>query len=507
MRVAIILPESQSDFRHRGVPDNIHLSGLLTLAVYLDHHGHIVQVFDYLADEGASRAVLDARLFTYQPTVLIVGTRFRTEDVAEFLDRLAPFMPQPHTICVGTGAVDYRYCLERVPELDFVVPVFPEPIIDSLLRALENNDPIVEIAGVASRNGDAIRFQPAAADGLQTIIEHANIAFARSAEDSAMAYLWGSRGCWYQRCTFCTIGVASSLCHGFGWQSRPIDDLVCDIQALYTQGIRRFHFLDAEFIGPGQNGQERARVFARKIIDADLDIAFFFDARVDCLGNSETIRLLKQAGLATVFIGVESCSDAMLNRLGKGVTFQEIELAVANLRRWNVPFKCGWMLADPQANMEEVAESLAGVRKLGLFTEMSVAKIDHHTGVGSIFHEVHLHAGTRLYADAQQAGYDLQLSETRCHYTDERVQALFRRAAAFRQEISRRYHWLETASKQRQWVKQYEFALRVLAFRGLERLVHNMLINDPTPDETLFADVLHKHDLYWLSKDFPYVQS
>lgn len=522
MRIACILPTSQSRFRHKGVADYIHMSGLLYIEDYLKHDGHTVRIFDYLADEGGSRCVIDKELQDFKPDLLVICAMFRMEDLTEFLST-APFSkPRPYTVCVGTGSIDYRKCLKEAKLLDFAIPVEPEPVIGELIVALQSRIPVKNIRGLASRHNNAhfIKREPIP---LDQILDKRDINRYISATSPSLAYIWGSRGCWYKKCTFCTVGSAYRLCKGGGWIPRNVESIVNDIKTLYKNGIRHYHFLDAEFIGPGTNGQLRAQFFAKEIIHAGLDIHFHMDVRVDSL-QDDTIHFLKEAGLSSVFVGIESCCQSILDRMCKGFDLKDIESGIQVLRRWHIPFKIGWLLADSESSLEEVHDSIDMFRRFRLFDGLSISGIDDPTGVGSIFHEVHFHAGTSVYDGAikRYNGAVTLENEISCDYQDKRIIELFERSLPFRREIARRNRWLKEVAiaknnedqakpwNKREWRKQYEYALGFLAFSGLEKLVEELLdtsIHDDNNSKTnsLYA-ILYRHDRYWFGDCFDEIQ-
>lgn len=524
MRIACIFPMSGSRFRHKQVNDEIHLAGLVSVEKYLANHDHTVRVFDYLADDVAGKKALDRKLVEFNPRILAICAAFRAEDVTEFLSVMPRLNPKPSILCFGTGAIDYELCFDRAPLLDFVVPVEPEPVIADLAGILQAGAPVEKIEGLAFRSESGVTFSKRAGTPLNIMVDDGDVGRYFSQEVPKMAFVWGSRGCWYRKCTFCNVGAASSLTKGQGWIPWDMECIMANIEKLSRRKANYIHFLDAEFIGPGQSGRSRSRAIAREIIRSGMKIKFAIDSRIDCI-EEETFRLLKEAGLVAVFIGIESGCQAILDRLNKGFTVADVEKSVGILRRLKINFRTGWLLSDPEGTLEEVRESLRLIPKLRLFDGLGVSNVDYSAGVGSVFCEFHLHAGTPMYRQvvSRHRSDDAVESEMPCAYADERLMELAVRLLPFRREIGNRYRWLKmvqrdnykvTSSKpwsQRRWQRGYEYALNVLAFKGLEQQVDDLLAKTVPPrcdgaHSAPFERILRRHDEFWLGTDFGIVR-
>lgn len=511
MRVACILPVSVSEFRHKWVKDSIQMSGLMSVAGYLRVKKHQVEVFDFLADEGTTKEELDAKLVRFSPELVCICGMYCLEDIIEYLKEMPDLDPKPKICSMGTGAIDYSLALLCEPAIDYVIPVYPEEIVTDIAARLEVGQSVEGLTGVAYRSEQGISFTKRAFQPLDQILKNQDVRQFISSEDPTIAYLWGSRGCWHRNCTFCNVGAASRLCAGSGWLPRDVQMVVQDITSLYQLGVRQFHFLDAEFIGPGLSGQNRARTFAKALLETGLEIKFYIDARIDSI-QFETFELLKKAGLSSVFMGVESGSPAILERLGKGHTLADIDQGIKIIRQLKVPFRIGSLLADPNCTLSEIKESLSMIESFKLFDGLRVV------GVGSIFHEVHLHAGTPLYEEYLKRcpNHGPQGSEIPAEYYDRKVATFLEQVRAYQSEIVKRYHFLrrdgfihiEKANQTPNFRGKYEYALRILAFSGIYKMLEimensngdNKSINDLC--NRAVQKLLHTHDQFWLGGDF-----
>ena len=130
--------------------------------------------------------------------------------------------------------------------------------------------------------------------------------------DYAMGCVQTSRGCPYQ-CEFCDIIVI------FGRRPRikTPEQVIAEIDAQHRLGCRVIFLVDDNFIG----NKKAAKVILRAIIDWQrrhgYPLAFFTEASLDLAEDDELLRLMAEAGLIAVFIGIESPDEEALRETKK----------------------------------------------------------------------------------------------------------------------------------------------------------------------------------------------
>ena len=173
-----------------------------------------------------------------------------------------------------------------------------------------------------------------------------------------VGYLLGSRGC-YAGCCFCGIPAFYRYSGGMGWRGRSPEAVVNELCTLSeTFEIRRFAFLDDNFIGPGEAGQERAREIADLILRRGLHIEYFFCCRLSDV-RRDTFERLKESGLEGVGMSVESMNQDSLNLLGKGLRVDAIYPTLGLLDRMGIRCEVNLIFFDPYATLEGVRKNLA----------------------------------------------------------------------------------------------------------------------------------------------------
>lgn len=132
-----------------------------------------------------------------------------------------------------------------------------------------------------------------------------------------------SRGCFYNRCTFCSRPETQRE-----WVKYSLDDVMKQMTDLAEKGYRKFTFSDEEIVG---NNSERFTELMLRIKDLRTeysDLGFFINARVDNILDDGQNRqsyldnmwkVAKEAGVVLVWVGAESYSPRQLRLYNKGV--------------------------------------------------------------------------------------------------------------------------------------------------------------------------------------------
>jgi hypothetical protein len=198
------------------------------------------------------------------------------------------------------------------------------------------------------------------------------------------AYILGSRGC-YGDCSFCSLHY---LYGSRGVVSRTPESIVDELAHVKKNyGVNQFWFVDDTFFMPSKKGLEWLDDFCVVLKKRDLNIGFHIELRGDSI-QASTIRKLEEVGLNSVFIGVESGCDSMLQRWNKGLTVKENERAIKELEAlgWDknrIDF--GYIMFDPAMTLEELRQNYLWVRNSG------------HCRVQHLQNRLNIYYGTQSY--------------------------------------------------------------------------------------------------------------
>ena len=164
-----------------------------------------------------------------------------------------------------------------------------------------------------------------------------------------------SRGCVYN-CNYCS----SSLIMGKKFRSRSPDNVVDEIEELIDQyQINDIGFMDDTFM----LNKRRANDIANEIKARDLDLSFVASSRVDSVDQS-LLQNLKNSGLKTIYYGVESGSQRILDLMKKGITLKQAEDAVKSAKNVDLEVLTSFILGYPGETEEDMNKTIDFSTKL-----------------------------------------------------------------------------------------------------------------------------------------------
>lgn len=170
-----------------------------------------------------------------------------------------------------------------------------------------------------------------------------------------------SRGCPF-RCTFCSIQASSSKWRAVS--AARLADWIRHALATETPTPEHVYFMDADFSINRNRVVEIGAMFAAQFPQ----LTWSFSARVDDLARlgDDTIGTLTRQGLVFVETGIESGSQAMLDRMNKNVSVAENYAAIELLKRHDLYLGLDFILFLPDETPEQLRESLDWLRAAGL---------------------------------------------------------------------------------------------------------------------------------------------
>lgn len=355
--------------------------------------GHSIEIVEGYLDNLTYETIAE-RVSSMRPDILGVHLVYHWRNDHRLFDFLARMKTERQTSSVTAygfyATISYAGILRDHPAVDSVIIGEPEQPFAGLADAAAFKNYAPDIAGLALRNGTAIRLrEPEPAADLDSIpFPVRTAALARLPEVN----LLGSRGC-YGKCTFCYIG--SFYGGGTPWRGRSPENIAGEIDAIIAErGAKNFYFTDPNFFGPGQIGQDRALRLATLL--RDRNIRFGIEGRVNDI-HDETIAALVDAGLCQILIGLESGKDQSLKRMNKMTTVAQNENALRILRKNGIEPNVGFIMFEPDSSLSDVRVNLEFLKRNGLLTRLA-------TTANVLYHHQIILAGTQAYRDLKREG-------------------------------------------------------------------------------------------------------
>ena len=335
--------------------------GLLQLAAQGRREGHRVEVINLasFAWPEVEQAIADRPADLYGVTCLTTSRR-GCSAVFELIKRC---WPEVFLVAGGPHASALpREILDREPPVDLVVVGEGELTFVELCERLSRGGSLRGIAGTAYRDeaGGAHlaprRARRADLDQLEPVHHHFDTPF-----------LLTSRGC-PGRCTFC--GSRASWGHRVRFSG--VEAVLAALEVIVR---RRGHPLVAIKDDTFTANRNRAMAICRGIERRGLRLIWTCDTRADSL-DEELLVAMRRAGCQQISLGVESGSPAVLERIGKKVTVEQIGRATALARSVGIGVRYYLILGCPGETFATLDETFALIERDGpeqvVFSPMSI---------------------------------------------------------------------------------------------------------------------------------------
>ena len=292
------------------------LLGLGYLAAVLEKNNYKVDVIDCQVLK-FSPEEFRTEISKRQPDIVGVTSSTLTYQSGRKLIKIAKQVcPNCITIAGGSHVTFWDdNALQECPELDIVVRREGENTMLELVQRIEAEKNYDDVLGTTCRKDGEIIRNPDRPyiedlDSLPFPARHL-WPMEKFRELEEVLYLATSRGCVYW-CEFCT----TVRMHGRKYRMRSAKNVVDELEFLNkTYGISKFTFCDDAFTVD----QPRTEELCREILNRGLKIQWNCGTRVDMI-TKELLAKMKEAGCITVWFGVESGTQQVLDAMKKGIS-------------------------------------------------------------------------------------------------------------------------------------------------------------------------------------------
>lgn len=358
--------------------------GLAGLAAVAREAGHTVALVDAECLGMDAAAAADAVLALEPRVVGVTAVTMTVHAAASVAALVKARSPKALTVLGGPHATALpEATLGAFPAFDVVAIGEADDTLPGLLGAfLRESGPLESVAGLAVRTpaGAPVRTPPRApVEDLDRLPLPAwdllpDIATAYRPPLNAVRRLPAgaiitSRGC-AGRCTFCDRSVTGRRVrfHSPGYVMRAVTELAV------RYGLRDIHFHDDNLLA----GRRRLLELCDLLAASGLDLTWSAEGRVDMVAP-DVLAAMRRAGCWQIGYGIESGSQAQLDRLCKGITLEEIDAAVRMTRAAGIESRGFFMAGAPGETPETLAATSRLIASLPL-DDMLVQTFDPHPG-------------------------------------------------------------------------------------------------------------------------------
>lgn len=254
---------------------------------------------------------------------------------------------------------------KECPEIDIIVRGEGEATASELFGRIERGEDWSTTPGIAFMKDNELIMNPLPplVDDLDSIPFPARDPLMQNRKPF-FTLIGSSRGC-YRRCSFCSISSFYGLSGSRIPRFRSAENFVDEIEhVISTTGNTNFLFIDDDFIGPIKV-RDHAVSIAEEIIKRKLKITFYADGCADEI-EEDIVKLLKEAGMFRLFLGIESGVQRQLDTYNKHITVEQNKRAIEIARKAGVEVSAGFITFDPYVTVEEVQENMQFLKDTGL---------------------------------------------------------------------------------------------------------------------------------------------
>ena len=225
--------------------------------------------------------------------------------------------------------------------------------VRELLAALEGRHAIEKVTNLVWRDGRGEVRRNDPKPKLESLDEiplpdFRDIDMARFFTPRPIYPLMVSRGCWWGKCTFCSIGWIKDYRMA---SAERIHQLATDL--VRTYGARYVQVQDSSIPPRG------ARMLAEAIEGEKLPLYWSGEMKFERhFLEREYCDALQRGGCRSLLMGFESASQEVLDLMQKGYRHDEVPLMLANLRAAGISAELSWFIGFPGDTKRTVLETV-----------------------------------------------------------------------------------------------------------------------------------------------------
>jgi radical SAM superfamily enzyme YgiQ (UPF0313 family) len=300
--------------------------------------------------------VIGIQVFTFQ----VIAARNYLDSIKRTLPKAKVILGGPHPSCAPETIFKY------FPKADFAFAGEAEIGLSKLLDLLSENGigqiSLAQVPGLIWRNNEETIVNK------QIFIEDLDILGMPSWDlikpdtyplaphggffkNYPIAPIIITRGCPFS-CTYC----AGHLVSGKKIRCRSIENVIEEISVLYHEyGIREIHIEDDNFTF----NKDLVREFCRKLKESKLNISWTCPngVRLDTL-TKDLLLAMKDAGLYSISVGVESGSEKILKDMKKSLTKEKIREKLDLIRECELDASGFFIIGYPTETKNDIIETI-----------------------------------------------------------------------------------------------------------------------------------------------------
>ncbi len=365
MKVALINPsrEYKGNLDARAAAPPL---GLLYLASSLMKEGHEVRLIDQLGT-GLNDSTVVSQVKGFYPDLVGFSTMgSQSKSAARLTRKFKKVLPNTPVVFGGINPTfSSEYIMKKYPMVDYCIEGEGEHSLLELLKALKNKA-FDSVHGLVYRVGSKIKrgkprelitdldSLPFPDRSLIKGIEYGSLSGLRV---RGFTSFLSSRGCPFA-CTFC---CCNALVHR-RWRTRSVKNILDELEIIESQGYKNVLFFDDNFTV----SLDRVVKISEGIRKRGIKLNWFYEGRVDN-ARTDVFRETAKAGAKVCYFGAENATQKVLNYYNKGITPEQVKLAVKKARKGGMDFiVASFILGAPGESLRDIERTIRFMENLDI---------------------------------------------------------------------------------------------------------------------------------------------
>lgn len=294
-------------------------------------------------------------------------------------------------LCIGGHHASFA-AKEILNESDFDTVVYGEGEITivELLNALAKEKELNSVNGICYKENNYIKETPPR-DNINDLDslpfpDRTIPKYCLENDIQIIINIISSRGCPYN-CSFCDIARFYRL-GGKSWRGRSPENFIDELEIITKQFPNFFiQFSDDNFVGTKKD-KSRLYKIANEILDRGIEVKFDIRCRADSFvinEDNDLIKLLKEAGLNSILLGIDGGCNTVLELYQKGIIKKQNLDMINYLRKKKIVLQMGYIMFNPYLTIHSLEKQLDFFIKSRqtLYSQMT-NRLEIYPGIGLI---------------------------------------------------------------------------------------------------------------------------
>ena len=351
MKISLLFPRPKRYIHN----ETFEPLGLLYLAAHLTDH-HDVDIIDCFSTKMSEHEAIDT-ILAYQPNILCVSlTMSPTLSFAlEVMERVKAADQGIKTIVGGLHATfDYSNLIQK-PMVDYIILNEGEKALPRLLQCIETSQDINAPGTVYRKSGKVVKTEGCNLTGDLDELHFPARELLPKSNHYKRRQVLSSRGCIYK-----CIYFAATAMNLFRWRKRSPLNVFEEVKELTETHGSKFYFADDNLTVDNQRVNEICNLFLKN----NLDVRWSCLSRIENLRNKEMLETMKAAGCYEIFLGVESGSQQVLQKMKRKYNAENVIRVVEQCNEVGINTTLSFIIGIPFETEADINATLDLARRV-----------------------------------------------------------------------------------------------------------------------------------------------